>query len=117
QPLTAGLVLGGMTLAASGFGVLLLSLIRNSRQTGPVLGGVISLSGMLGGLMTTGVSNLPPAFSTINLFFPQGWALRGWKLVLSGSPLPEVLLPVLVLAAMGALCFAAGTLVLRRRFA
>ena len=51
---TPGVALG-LIVASAGFGVMLMSFIKNSRQTGPVLGGVMTLTGMLGGLFTTSI--------------------------------------------------------------
>ncbi|PKO20667.1 MAG: hypothetical protein CVU38_18945 [Chloroflexi bacterium HGW-Chloroflexi-1] len=117
QPLAVALVALGMVVAAAGFGVLLISFLRSSRQAGPVMGVVLTLTGMLGGLFTTGIADLPAAFNTVNLFTPHGWALRGWKLALAGAGPAEVLLPVLVMLAMGTVFFAVGVGFFRKRFA
>lgn len=114
---SVALVSIGLIIAATGFGVMLMSFIKNSRQTGPVMGGVLTLTGMMGGLFTTGISNLPPAFDTITLTTPHGWAMRGWKLALAGAGINQVLLPVLVMLVMGASFFAIGLLFFRKRFA
>lgn len=117
RPLAVGLVTAGLIFAATGFGVMLMAFIKNTRQTGPVLGGVLTLTGMLGGLFTNGIPNLPAAFDVATLTMPQGWAMRGWKLALAGAGLTEILLPVLVMLAMGAAFFAIGVLFFRKRFA
>lgn len=117
DPLAVGLVAAGLIFAAAGFGVMLMAFIKNTRQTGPVLGGVLTLTGMLGGLFTTGIPNLPAAFNTATLAMPQGWAMRGWKLALAGAGLDELLLPVMVMLVMGAVFFTVGVLFFRKRFA
>lgn len=117
QPLTVGLVALGLIVAASGFGVMLMSFVKSTRQTGPVLGGVLTLTGMLGGLFTNGIPDLPAALDTASLAMPQGWALRAWKLALAGSGASEVLIPALVLVAMGLFTFAIGLATFRKRFA
>ena len=117
QPATVALVSLGLIVAAAGFGVMLMSFIKNSRQTGPVLGGAMTLTGMLGGLFTTGVPNLPPSMDTITLVMPQGWALQGWKLALSGAGPLQALIPVLVLVGLGFLFLAVGVVLFRKRFA
>jgi ABC-2 type transport system permease protein len=116
QSLTVALVVCGQVVAAGGLGVLLISLVRNRRQTGSVLGGVITGLGMLGGLFTV-AAQMPDAFNAINLFTPQGWALKAWKLALAGGSPGEVLPAVAVMLAMGTLFFAVGGLIFRRRFA
>ncbi len=48
---------------------------------------------------------------------PQGWALRGLKLVLSGAAPQDVLVPLIVLLAFGVIFFTAGSRVFAKRFA
>jgi len=116
QPTTVLLAALGLILAAAGFGLLLMSFIKSTRQTGPVMGGVLPVMGMLGGLFTTGIPALPAAFEVITLVTPQGWSLRSWNLALAGAGPGEVLLPTLVLAGMGGIFFTAGVWLFRRRF-
>ncbi len=117
QPVTVLLVALGLIVAAAGFGVMLMSFIKNSRQTGAVLGGTTALLGMLGGLFTTGVPRLSESMEKVTLVTPHGWALKGLKLALSGADPAQVLVPVLVLLAMGLVFFAVGLTLFRRRFA
>ena len=116
QPATVFLVAIGLLVAAAGFGVMLVSFIKTTRQAGPVVGGVLSTTGMLGGLFTTAVA-MPAAFDTLTLAMPQGWALRGWKLALDGAGAGDVVSPVLVMLAMGIVFFAIGVFNFRKRFA
>ncbi len=106
----------GLVVASAGFGVLLMNFIKSTKQGGAILGGVLSLMGLLGGLMTIAVE-LPPAFQTVTLFTPQGWAMRAWDMVLEGKPLLTLAVPVAVLIAVGLACLAGGTVLARRRFA
>ena len=117
EPLAVASVALGLIVAASGFGVLIMSFLKTTRQAGPVMGGVLTLTGMAGGLFTTGFQNLPAAYDTITLLTPHGWALRGWKLALAGARLGDVLLPVAVMLGMGLVFFVVGALVFRKRFA
>ena len=117
NPATVALLAFSLSLSSTGFGILLLSIVKNLRQSGPVIGGVISGMGMMGGLFTVGMTNLPQAFNTATLFVPQGWAMRGWKLALAGAAPAEVWLPALVLTGMGIAFFTAGAVLFRRRFA
>jgi ABC-2 type transport system permease protein len=111
------LTLAGTVVACSGFGVMLASLIKTTRQGGPVLGGGLSVAGMLGGLFTQAVPNMPAAFNRIALVLPQGWVIRGWNLAIAGRSASDLLLPFGVMLAWGIVCFAVGTMVFRRRFA
>lgn len=116
QPISVALATFGLIVSATGFGVMLMSLIRSTRQTGPILGGVLTLTGMGGGLLTNGIPNVPPIMDTIALSMPQGWAMQTWKLTLAGSSAGAILLPVIVLLILGALFFAVGLILFRRRF-
>ena len=106
-----------MIVVAAGFGLALMSFVRTMRQSGPILGGVLSVTGMLGGLFNGAVPNMPAAFNTATLFMPQGWAMRGWKLVIDCAHLGDVLLPVAVMLVMGSLLFVFGALRFQKRFA
>jgi ABC-2 type transport system permease protein len=117
QAPTMILVALGLIVVAAGFGVMLMSFIKNSRQTGPVLGGVMTLTGMLGGLMTTAIPNISAGFAKVSLVTPQGWAMQGWKLALSGAGPGQVLVPVLVMLGLGLAFLAVGVVLFRKRFA
>jgi hypothetical protein len=81
------------------------------------LGGALTLTGMLGGLFTNGIPNLPAAFDKAKLSMPQGWAMTAWERALSGANPADVLVPVLVMLSMGIVFFTVGALMFRRRFA
>jgi ABC-2 type transport system permease protein len=117
QPVSVALALGGQVLAASGLGVLLISFVKTSKQGGPVLGGGLTALGMLGGLFTANIPNMPEAFLMLGNFTPQGWVLKGWKLSLAGSAPVELLLPFAVALALGVLMFAFGAMMFKRRYA
>jgi ABC-2 type transport system permease protein len=118
EPLSAALALTGQVVTATGLGVLLISLVKNSRQGGPVLGGGLTGLGMLGGLFTANMPNaLPAAMNMIANFTPQGWVLKAWRLVMDGASAGELLVPFAVMMAMGILMFVIGAGMFRRRFA
>jgi ABC-type multidrug transport system permease subunit len=81
-----------------------------------VLGGALTVTGMLGGLFTVAVA-MPDAFKIINLFTPQGWVLRAWDVTLKGGPLSDLLPIVLVVIAIGAAFFALGVRRFQHRYA
>ncbi len=95
----------GQVIAASGLGVLLISFIKNSKQTGVVLGGGLTVLGMLGGLFTVAVQDVPAFVERASLFTPQGWVLQAWKLAMAGEPLSALIPSVLVLVVMGGIMF------------
>jgi hypothetical protein len=95
----------------------LISLVKTSKQAGPVLGGALTGLGMLGGLFTVSVPNMPKIFDTLGLFTPQGWVLKAWKACLEGSSPANVMTTLIVLLALGTVLFLAGSAIFRRRFA
>jgi ABC-2 type transport system permease protein len=117
DPLTVALAMFGLVVAASGFGILIMSFVKTTRQSGPVQGALVTLTGMLGGLFTTWVVSLPAALDTLTLTMPQGWALRSWKLALAGAPPDEAFMWVAALVAMGTAFFVVGVRLFRKRFA
>ncbi|HEX5807114.1 MAG TPA: ABC transporter permease, partial [Anaerolineales bacterium] len=118
EPGSIALALAGQVIAATGLGVLLISFVKSTRQGGPVLGGGLTALGMLGGLFTANMPNaMPAAMDMIANFTPQGWVLKTWRMVMDGQSTGELLLPFVVMTAMGLVMFAVGAMMFRRRFA
>jgi ABC-2 type transport system permease protein len=117
RPGTLALLEVGLIVAAAGFGVFLLSFARTTRQSGAAIGAGITITGMLGGLFSGAIVDLPAGLRTVQLFLPQGWAMRGWMQALEGAGPAEVLVPVGAMLAMGGALFALGAMRFRRRFA
>jgi ABC-2 type transport system permease protein len=116
-PLNVALALTGQVVAASGLGVLLIAFMKNSRQAGPVLGGALTGLGMLGGLFTAMVPNMPAAFTMLANFTPQGWVMKAWSIALNHQPTSDLFIPFIVTVVMGLIMFAIGAALFRRRFA
>ena len=116
EPASAALGLIGQMLASVGLAVLLVSFIKTSKQAGPIFGGALTGLGMLSGLFTTNIA-MPESFNALGNFTPQGWVLKAWKLSLAGQPASEMIIPVLVLAAMSVVMFIIGAAMFRKRFA
>ena len=112
-------VTAGTVLAASTFGIFIMSMLKNTRQAGAVLGGVLTVTGMLGmiKIFTMGSSSSPVWVNVAPLFVPQGWAVRGLTQVMSGAPMNDILLTFLVLIAMSAIFFGFGVLRFQKRYA
>jgi ABC-type multidrug transport system permease subunit len=117
RPASVALAVVGQVVAAAGLGVLLISLVKNTRQAGAVLGGGLTAFGMLGGLFTVGIQGMPALFDTLSVFTPQGWVLKSWKVAVAGGAPAELLVPFTVSVLIGGVMFAIGALLFRRRFA
>jgi ABC-2 type transport system permease protein len=116
EPGTIVLALLGQMVASVGLAVLLVSFIKTSKQAGPIFGGALTGLGMLSGLFTTNVA-MPESFKALGNFTPQGWVLKSWTLSLGGQPTGEMIVPFLVLAAMGIVMFAIGARLFSKRYA
>lgn len=116
KPVSVILIALGNIVLAAGFGILIMSFVQNTRQTGPVLGGVLTITGMLGGLFTNGIPDLPVFLDKARLMVPQGWAMKGWELSLAGASPSNVRANLLVLIGMGLAFFVLGGIKFNRRF-
>lgn len=116
--LPLGLVTAGTILTAAAFGIFLMSLLKNTKQSGAVFGGVLTVTGMLGmiKIFTMGAVSSPWT-DAVSLFVPQGWATRGLLQVMNGAALPDVLLTTLVLVVISAALFVIGVLRFQKRYA
>lgn len=118
KPASIALALTAQVFAAVGLGVLLISFVKSSKQGGPVLGGGLTILGMLGGLFTANIpGGMPEAFNAIGNFIPQGWVLKGWRMALDGSAAGDLLVPFIVTVVMGIVMFTIGAIMFRKRFA
>ena len=118
DPVPVALALTGQVVAAAGLGVLLISFVKTTKQGGPVLGGGLTVLGMLGGLFTANIpGGMPEAFNVLANFTPQGWVMKGWNMVLAGQPMTDLFLPFSVVLAMGFTMFAIGAMMFKRRYA
>jgi hypothetical protein len=115
----AGVAVGltAQVVAATGLGVVLIALVKSSRQAGPVLGGGLTVLGMLGGLFTANIpGGMPAAFNFLSNFTPQGWVLKTWRGVLDGVPVADLLVPLAVAVTIGLALFVVGAALFRRRY-
>jgi ABC-2 type transport system permease protein len=117
NPILLSIAIFALVLLSSTFGIFIISFLKTVRQAGPVLGVVLTMSGMGGGLFTSAMPSLPAAFDTITLLTPQGWNHKLWKLAMESADIGEMLLPIIVVLLMGIVFFTIGAVVFRRRFA
>ena len=73
EPASVTLALIAQVVAAAGLGVLLISFVKTTKQGGPVLGGLLTVMGMLGGLFTANIpGGMPAAFESARKGDPSG---------------------------------------------
>ncbi len=119
QPLGVALATIALVALASSFGIFAISLLKNSRQAGFVVGGVMTALGMIGmvSVFTAGVPGASDLMAKTTFVAPQGWAVYVWRLLLEGSGVENLLLPVLVMLAAGLVFFVVGVLRFSKRYA
>jgi ABC-2 type transport system permease protein len=112
------LLVVGVVVVASSFGIFVNSFLKDTKQGGIVFGGVLTLTGMIGmmRIFTMGVASPPPMLSTITLLVPQGWAIHGLLQTMEGAVITEVALSVLVMFAWAALFFGVGVWRFNKRY-
>jgi ABC-2 type transport system permease protein len=116
--------LGPVIMAAAGFilisaatGLFLASIVKNTRQSGVIYGGVLTLTGMLGMISIFTGGQTSPALEAVTLVVPQGWAVRGLQTAMQGGGAADML-PTLAGLLLWVVVFAAiGQYRLQRRFA
>jgi ABC-2 type transport system permease protein len=112
------LVTVGTIFAAATFGIFLNSLLKSTKQSGLVFGGLLTVMGMLAGIpIFASGSSSAGTFATVSLIEPVGWAVRGLLQGLKGSPLNEVLLTFLGLITWSIVLFVLGVLRFQKRYA
>jgi ABC-2 type transport system permease protein len=106
-------------LAAATFGIFVMSLLKSTRQSGTVLGGLLTVTGMLGmvKIFTMGSPTSPAWADIASLFAPQGWAVRGLSQVMSAAAIGDILLTCLALIGMSIVFFLIGVLRFQKRYA
>jgi len=113
-----GLLVVGVVVVASSFGIFTNSFLKDTKQGGIVFGGVLTLTGMIGmmRIFTMGVASPPPMLSTITLLVPQGWAIRGLLQAMDGASMLDVALSVLVMFIWALLFFVIGVRRFNKRY-
>lgn len=103
--------------SAATFGILISSLLKNSRQAGVVYGGVLTVTGMVGMMdIFTGNPN-STQFGILPLLTPQGWAARSMLLSMDGASITQILPYALVLLALSTAFFTLGVWRFQKRYA
>jgi ABC-2 type transport system permease protein len=119
-PLPLALAAIGLVVVASSFGIFIMSWLKDTKQTGIVIGGVMTVMGMAGisSVFTASVPGTSGGIAqTIPLFTPHGWAMRAWEVATGGGSAGDVLAPFAVCIGLGVVFFLIGVVRFRRRFA
>jgi len=119
QPLPVAIFALEVVLCAASFGIFVNSLIKDTRQSGVIFGGVLTITGMVG-MIRIFALNAPGAAilgNTVSLLTPQGWAVRGFLHALNSDALTAVLVTALVCCTWSTLFMGLGVWRFSRRYA
>jgi ABC-type Na+ efflux pump permease subunit len=119
DPLSVALAALGTVFSASSFGIFVNSFLKNTRQSGVVFGGVLTVTGMVG-MISIFAMNSPNAAQlgdTVSLLVPQGWAIHSLMQAMNGDSLTGVITTTLVLLGWSAAFFIIGVWRFNRRYA
>ena len=118
-PVPVAMAAAGTVFIASSFGIFINSLLKSTKQSGTVFGGVLAMTGMLGMVSIFDI-NSPTAArlgNTVSLLVPQGWAIRGLLQAMNGAPVGNVALTALVMLVLSAAFFVIGVWRFNKRYA
>ena len=118
-PVPVAMAAAGTVFIASSFGIFINSLLKSTKQSGTVFGGVLAMTGMLGMVSIFDI-NSPTAArlgNTVSLLVPQGWAIRGLLQAMNGAPVVDVVLTALAMLVLSAAFFVIGVWRFNKRYA
>ncbi|MEK7440590.1 MAG: ABC transporter permease [Chloroflexota bacterium] len=108
----------GIICSASSFGIFVNSLLKDTKQSGVIFGGVLTVTGMLGmiSVFAAGSSGGGRLGETVSLLVPQGWAVRGILLAVNHAPIGDSFLNMIALLVWSVVFFAVGVWRFNRRY-
>jgi ABC-2 type transport system permease protein len=108
----------GIAFAAAGFGIFLISWIKTERQAGAMIGGLVTIMGMMGmmPIFVASIPNPPRFINIISHLVPQGWAVEGLQLAMLEESIPGMLPNTLILLAWAVAFLLIGIFRFRTRY-
>jgi ABC-type Na+ efflux pump permease subunit len=119
QPGPVALAAAGIVVSAASFGICVNSFLKNTKQSGALFGGVLTVTGMVGmiGTFFQGSPTAAQLSGSVSLLVPQGWAGRGLQQAMQGAPAGEAALTALALLSWSAAFFIIGVWRFNKRYA
>jgi len=114
NPFPVILMVLASVLGATGWGVLLTSLLKTPGQAGAIGSAVMLIFGILGGSFTN-MQLLPSSIQFLARITPNYWGLQGFTTLAAGGNFNGIVTPLLWLAGMFALLFGIGVILFSRR--
>lgn len=114
NPLPVILMVLASVLGATGWGILLTSLLKTPGQASAIGSAVMLIFGVLGGSFTN-MQLLPEPVQFISRITPNYWGLQGFTTLAAGGSLKAIGTPLLWLSGMFLILFAIGVVLFSRR--
>lgn len=114
EPLGVVLLILAAAFAASGWGSFIATLFKTPAQVANFGSIIMLVFGLLGGSFFD-MSLLPEWVSMLGKITPNAWGLQGFTTLAGGGTLSSIGEPLLALALMGIILFAAASILMRRR--
>lgn len=99
---------------ATGWGMLITALARNTSQVASVGSAMMLIFGILGGSFVS-LQNMPAYIQTLSRITPNSWALDGFTTLALGGTLTNLATPITALLTMGGVLFVASVFLFGRK--
>jgi ABC-2 type transport system permease protein len=115
SPLPVVMLVGGVALAASSWGILLASFVKTPYQVSSLGTALMLLFGILGGTFFQ-ISNTTGALKWISKITPHAWAMDGFETLARGGTMEDIVGDVIGLLVMTVVLFGISIIVSRKRW-
>jgi ABC-2 type transport system permease protein len=115
SPLPVFLLVIGVALAASSWGILLASFAKDPYQVSSLGTALMLLFGILGGVFIQ-VSSMGSVMKWASKITPHAWALDGFETLALGGTLNDIVVDLIGLLVMAVILFGASIIISRKRW-
>jgi hypothetical protein len=105
-----------IVVPAAAFGIFVNTLVKNTKQSGAIFGGLLTVTGMIGMMEVFTGGNSSSTLSKVSLLVPQGWAIHTLKLSMSSETTTALVLPLVIALLWSIVFFLIGIPRFSKRF-
>jgi ABC-2 type transport system permease protein len=114
DPLAVLVLVLAAVFGATGWGMIITSLVKTPGQVSAFSSAVMLIFGILGGSFLN-ISSLPAWFQVVSKITPNAWGLDGFTTLALGGGMMDILQPLAGLFVMGVVLFVAASFMFNRR--
>jgi ABC-type multidrug transport system permease subunit len=115
-PLHVLMAITAIVVPAAAFGIFVNTLVKNTKQSGAIFGGLLTVTGMIGMMEVFTGGNSSSTLSKVSLLVPQGWAIHTLKLSMSSETTTALVLPLVIALLWSIVFFLIGIPRFSKRF-